>query len=164
MDIKPINAKKGGNIKFAPNRLKEKVGIGGIPEDRVEHATEIVAKYVAEFDDRAMRISQELAECIRKLPEGECVEVNPMLYERMYKISHDLKGEGATFGHPVISTISGLLLTYLENNDYKRLNSIIIKSHGDALLTILKHGLKDSDSQTVKEICMSLRKLAIKKA
>lgn len=155
----PINAKKNAHLKFPPNRLKEKIGHGGFDDAQIERATEIVAKYVAEFDDRAMGITQELDKCIKKLPLGSTVEVNPMLFEKIYKITHDLKGEGATFGHPVISIISGYLLTYLDRHSPKGVNSEIIKNHGDAMLTILKHGIKETDSKIVKEICSDLQKL-----
>jgi hypothetical protein len=156
MDIKPINAKSKMNIKFPPNKLKSKVGMGGFDEETIEHAQEVVKKYVAEFDDRALKISTELEACTKKLPQGDQVEINPMLYQRIYKITHDLKGEGATFGHPVISIISGILLKYLDCHDARRVSPIVIKSHTDALMVILKHGLKSSDNQTVQEICKDL--------
>lgn len=159
----PINAKKNHNLSFPPNKIKEKIGHGGFSEESIERATEIVQKYVAEFDERAKKIAQELDTCIKKMPQGVDVEVNPMLFERIYKIAHDLKGEGATFGHPVISIISNYLLTYLDRHDAKCLNTEIVKNHGDALMTILKHGIKETDNHIVKEICTDLQKLVQKK-
>lgn len=159
----PINAKKNANLKFPPNKLKEKIGYGSFDENYIERATEIVDKYVKEFDNHAIQTIEELSKCIQKMPQGSAVEVNPMLFERIYKITHNLKGEGATFGHPVISIISGYLLTYLDNHDARCLNSEIVKSHANAMATILKHGLKEAESKTVKEICADLQKLVKKK-
>lgn len=60
--------------------------------------------------------------------------------DRVYTIAHDLKGQGASFGYPLITKVGGLLCQYLKSrraNDAQGLR--IVAAHIEALGLIVEH-------------------------
>jgi chemotaxis protein histidine kinase CheA len=148
--------KKDHLVLTPPNRLKEKMGTGGISKTVLEKAEEIAEKHAIQFFKKANNSLIELQDCCDQIPKEGQSKIDIEIWSKIYKIAHELRGEGATFGHPIISDISKTLIVYLDGFKERPMNSVILKAHINALVVILKHGIKTGDNTTAKELCTTL--------
>lgn len=151
-----MQKKKDHIVLNPPNKLKQKLGSGGISKEDLEKAIKAVEKYSTQFFNKASTAMIELQDACDKIPKEDLAEIDSTLWKTIYKIAHELKGEGATFGYPIVSDIAQTLVIYLEAFQKRPLNVVILKAHIDALLVILKHGIKTHDNATAKELCATL--------
>ena len=151
-----MQKKKDHIVVNPPNKLKEKMGSGGISKEALEKAIQVVEKYSMQFFKKANIAMIELQDACDKIPKESLAEIDLALWKAIYKIAHELRGEGATFGYPIVSDIAQTLVIYLEAFQKRPLNVVILKAHIDALLVILKHGIKTHDNATAKELCVTL--------
>lgn len=159
------NQKPGKNdfiVVVPPNELKKKLGSGGISKNTLEMANALVEKYENVFISKANTVIFELQEICSELTKNPTEPISDHLRTTIQNISHELKGEGATFGHPLVSDISKNLNIYLDAHKTLPLNPIILKAHIDALRVILKNGIKSKDNAIANELCISLENIVQK--
>lgn len=77
---------------------------------------------------------------------------------RLFQASHDMKGQGATFGYPLITTIGNLLCRFIEKLGDPVCDDAIeaIACHIEALETVLREGIKDAGSESARALLESL--------
>ncbi|MDP3532383.1 MAG: hypothetical protein Q8S31_03740 [Alphaproteobacteria bacterium] len=159
------NKKPGKNdytIVIPPNSLKAKIGNGGVSKMSLEMANSLVEKYENIFISKANIVIQNLQKACNEIAENPTEPISKALRTIIENISHELKGEGATFGHPLISDIAKNLNVYLEIHKALPLNPIVLKAHIDALHVIIKHGIKSKDNAIANELCTSLENIVQK--
>ena len=116
------------------NHLKERTATpaGRAPQEMVADAGQKVAALADAFldiIDESIRAMQTLAARL-----GTSAETDDPLLARIYRIAHEVKGQGETFGYGLISTIGQSLCCLLERADpqERRLPASIV-THLDAL-------------------------------
>lgn len=132
-----------------PNRLKERASqAGGMSlEDMTKAGDQVVGesqldyRAVAESDAHDLRA---LVDRLRKAPE----EIHGDM-QGVFRIAHDMKGQAATFGYPLITNVANSLCRFVENFDASHVAATdvgalcdLIGIHVDALRVLLKHDLK----------------------
>ncbi len=89
---KPVQEKAAAPRKARPRKTKEAAALA-----RAELAVRRLSRV---FEDAAVASIEEM----RRLCEGW-----PETANAMYRLAHDLKGQGTTFGHPLVTEIAAEL-------------------------------------------------------
>jgi hypothetical protein len=126
-----------------PNRLRDKVKTSGknvINLDMLEKAENALADMADDYLEWAARDMIILQYAYEDLCEGDGNR-NEYL-DQVFSISHDMKGQGGTFGYDLVTKVGTYLCRLIEYYDKtiseKRLNDAI-GVHIDALNLILEH-------------------------
>lgn len=151
-DIFPEQQKlRHAELISPPNRLKEKVGTGGIDETVVNKAQELLERNTIDFEPIAHMMLDLLIDTINDAKAGnikgeEAIEA--MLYPAM-----QMKAQGTMFHYPLISDISHILVNFLETvNTMDRDVIDIVVAHKMSIKAVLASHLKGDGGKTGKEL------------
>lgn len=75
----------------------------------------------------------------------------------IYRIAHDMRGQGSTFGFPLVTRIAGSLCTYLKMPTEGDIAIKVAHAHIDALNKVIEHTVTDEASTTAAEILSTLQ-------
>ena len=134
-----------------PNRLKEKVGTGGIDETVLMKAQELLETNTIDFKPIAQMLVDVLHEAISDAKSGalkgeEAIE--SMLYPAM-----QLQAQGGMFHYPLISEISNTLVNFLEtvSTTDKDVMDIVV-AHKMSINAVLASQIKGDGGKTGREL------------
>jgi len=152
-----------------PNALKEKVGGGlvgpaEIPEDLLHEAEEQMERGADDFSVWAMEYVKELSELCKKALEDEEGMGRAKIFSEMNLLALELRGQGGTFGYPLITTFGKMLYdTTAEGCSEDNIAVEVVKSHVDAMRAVLREKV-DGDGGEVGRALLASLQLAIEKA
>lgn len=108
---KPQNDhQKNHHIIRPPNGLKAKVGSGHMDESLLKKAETVIEGFKDEFVESAKRDIAELTLIIEEIITTH----NIQHLEKAFILSHELKGQGGTYGYHLLSQIGTLFCRYIE--------------------------------------------------
>lgn len=134
-----------------PNKLKEKVGTGGIDEVVLNKAQNLLENNTVDFKPIASMLSDLLSEAITDAKLGKISgeqAIEAMIYPAM-----QLKAQGTMFHYPLITEISNILVNYLEtiNNTDKDVIDIVV-AHKMSINAVLSAEIKGDGGKVGKEL------------
>ena len=152
------------------NRLKEKAasGLGVTSGEQGSIAMEALEAAEAEFDRMSEDYPDWVQGHIKRLNEhlGHCVkspDSRHNQFKSLQEIAHDMKGQGGTFGYPLISHFGESLYQFTKPREvYSDDDVEIVKAHIDAMNAVIKGRVKGSGGEIGKELLTSFN-AAIKK-
>ena len=109
MDQKKV---RNAELLIPPNRLKAKIGSGGIDENVLVKAQELLESNTVDFKPIALMLVDVLHETISDAKAGTVTgekAIEAMLFPAMH-----LKAQGGMFHYPLISEIANILVNFLE--------------------------------------------------
>lgn len=124
------------------NKLKDKAaGLGStelvLDPDALAEAEAMFAKMGEDYPDWAGGLIKTMADLHRRCVDTPA-ERRP-LFEQITAIAHDLKGQGGTFGYPLISSFASSLNRFSSRrSDFQDSHVEIIKAHVDALRAVIR--------------------------
>jgi chemotaxis protein histidine kinase CheA len=145
--------------RFA-NRLHAKTGLppgatARISPEALQKAQVAIDEMAQDYPDWAMVHVDQLAERHKKLVFS--VPSRPEHYKEIHRVAHDMKGQGGTFGYPLVSTIAeSLYRTTGEAAKFSDAEAEIVKAHIDSIRVVLQHREKDPEGQTGKRVQRAL--------
>ncbi|MBM3602383.1 MAG: hypothetical protein FJX22_01185 [Alphaproteobacteria bacterium] len=146
-------------IFYPKNKVKDKVGSGGLTPELITESEEAV---VALQEDYGAIVEEQLKH-IWKIYEA--VEAGQLDREGgiadIMQAAFNFKGEATSFGYPMIGQMGASLYRYTTDNPHAD-KLIIIKLHLDAIGAIARHRVQDDKNPLAKEIAKNLE-LAIAK-
>ena len=122
-----------------PNPLKSKVGVGGPgavrPED-LERAEKVIAALGDDYLDWVQDDLTKLQAAFEGLKSAKAD--NSRELEEIYRIAHDIKGQGGSFDYQLMTGIGDHLCHFLETLDTANPAVIaVIELHVDALRLVI---------------------------
>lgn len=141
-----------------PNRLRAKTGTALGPTldeiiadaeaalDGLEvHYEDWIRDYLAEFK---AAMSAALAD---PLAAGEPLD-------KIRRVSHEVKGQGATFGYPLLTTVAHLLHRLVANHPDLAMKHLgIVAAHIDFMAIVVRDKIRDSGGRRENEIVAGLQ-------
>lgn len=136
------------------NTLKDKVGYIGTPGGEparidaaaFEKANAALEQMKEDYPDWVAKHIEEL-----RMHHARCVDSpNERLkrYALMREIAHDMKGQGATFGYPLMTTFASSLHDFVGPRAGTTDNHVeVIKSHIDSMAAVIKDRVKGSGGE-----------------
>ena len=145
-----------GKAKFItpPNKLKTKVGGGGIATERLEKAQEYINFNTIDFMPHAETFLEQAQEQV-KLAANNNFEPENLIRPIM-----QLKANGGMFQYYMISDVANSCLNFVENLEdaFNKDAADIIQAHIDAITTILKHQMSGNGGKEGKALIKELEK------
>lgn len=151
-DIFPQQQKiRNAELISPPNRLKEKVGSGGIDETVLMKAQELLERNTINFEPIANMLMDLLVEAIADAKAGDLKgeeAIEAMIYPAM-----QMKAQGSMFHYPLVSDISHILVNFLETVETMDRDVLdIVIAHKMSIKAVLASHLKGDGGKTGKEL------------
>lgn len=151
------------------NKLKEKtLGLAPVGDDQITFDEDLLAEATAAMEEMAEDYPDWVSVLIDKLAEEHrrCVDTPEHRYryfEALHAIAHDMRGQGGTFGYPLISDFSDGLYDFTTKNSGTSDNHVeIIKAHIDSMRVVIKQRVSGDGGEIGKQLKVGLD-AAIKK-
>lgn len=141
------------------NALAAKLSGAKISKDELERrlaaADENIASASAGFTEWAgADVAEALAAVDRLEGDGDSEEAKNLIF----RVAHDLKGQGTTFGYPLTTQIAGLLcdLIRLTSSSPSADRVSVIRAHLSALSLVLKQKIKGEGDAAAQHLVEKL--------
>jgi hypothetical protein len=138
------------------NRLREKTaGLGGggasISPEALKAAEEALGKMSEDYPDWVSGLIAKLHE-----QHGRCVDTpenRRECFEAINHMAHDMKGQGGTFGYPLITAFADSLYGFTSGtSDYSDNQVELIKSHVDAMRAVIRGRVSGDGGEIGKKL------------
>lgn len=143
------------------NRLKEKTaGLGrgsvSINLEALEAAEQALSKMSEDYPDWVSSLVAKLQE-----QHGRCVDTPEMrveCFEAINHIAHDMKGQGGTFGYPLITSFADSLygFTVKRPGEIEDKQIELVKSHLDAMRAVIRGRVSGDGGEIGQKLTESL--------
>ena len=153
-----MDEKPKAEVVDPPHAIRDKLSGGGDISDemlqRAEHAMQnlsdgFIEQAGADVDKLAVLYQEAMSD-----PDGR-----PEAIEQIFRISHDLRGQGTTFDYPLLTRVGSSLCTFAETIDPKNDKCFaLIGIHIDALRAIIIREIKGDGGPVGREIAEGLEK------
>lgn len=152
------------------NKLKEKAGVGRatagdstIATEALERALMEMKKSQEDYPDWVRQTLNELGDDLKAASEKDPVG-RQKHFKHIGALAHELKGQGGTFGYPLISVFGKSLNEFTEKEvSYVTDDHLeIVKAHIDLMRAVIKDRISGDGGMVGRELLMVLER-AIKK-
>lgn len=143
------------------NVLKEKTAGGGsgpvtINPAALQAATAALEKMSEDYPDWVAKNIEEL-----RVHHARCVDTpasRVRRYADMREIAHDMKGQGGTFGYPLMTTFAASLYDCVGPRSGMTDDHVeIVKSHIDSMAAVIKDRVKGNGGEIGKALTLGLK-------
>ena len=151
----------GARVFTPPNLLRAKVGNKPGPD-----LDQIVAKAEAALtelqDDYEVWIRDDL-KTLRDAVASLRQQVDPTVLERIKILSHEIKGQGSTYGYPLLTTVGHFLYGFIDRDaDVAARHLDLIDAHVDFMALVLSQKIRGEDDLQAQCIWSGLQDAAKK--
>lgn len=142
-----------------PNRLRAKVGQSRSVDERcIAHAETNYAKdreSCVGWADEPMAALSEILNALENDPMSRMAQM-----ERLYRVIHDLRGLGGTFGYPLVTKICANLGLHMDKLATPTdIDDSVVCAHIDALRAVFNEKAGGEDDATGAELVAELQAL-----
>ena len=147
---------------FAPqNLLRAKIGTKPGP-----NLDQIVAKAEAAIGELSEQYEVWIRDDLKTLRTAVASlrkEADPAILERIKILGHEIKGQGATYGYPLLTTVGHLLYIFIDrDSDVAARHLDLIDAHVNFMALILSENIDDQGGLQAQCILASLQNAADK--
>lgn len=138
-----------------PNELAKKVPKTGgkDPERAIAQAEQIVQKLEAEYIDKLGQDIDRLETYGRKYRDNR----DPRALDSLFKLIHNMRGQGSTFGYPLITDIGRSFCRYVrELPEHREVTPALIDQHVDAMKVVYKRSIKGEGDEIAQAVVEAL--------
>ena len=160
---KVVKPKDGSDVWYfrLSNNLKEKVGgmgssePGEIPIALLEEAEEELERAALDFTEWAAEYLAILSTLCDKALEKEGTRSTE--FEKINLLAHELRGQGGTFGYPLITVFGKMLYKVTGEGCVQDDNAVeIVKAHIDAMRAVIREKVAGDGGQVGRELLKTL--------
>jgi hypothetical protein len=139
-----------------PNLLKKKVGSGGLEASALKKAEKVFDGLRGEFEEIAGRDVVKLVDAANVL----LASPNDLKKrQEVYMIAHELRGQGGSYGYPLVTRFGDQLCRYLDATDMLDAKSlIIVKAAADAIAVVINAKVSGDGGETGRQLVGMLDK------
>ncbi len=144
-----------------PHAIRLKVSGGGaISEAMLKKANQVIEEMTASFLE-VLRV--EIDKMATLSQESKTATDKSALIERIFEVSHDLRGQASTFGFPLVTRIGSSLCRFTENADLTDARAQdVIDAHINSMKLVVVQGLRGDGGPAGQKIAAGLE-IAAKK-
>ena len=161
---KVVKPKKATDVWYfrLPNALKDKVGgmgaggPGELPTDLLEEAEEQLERAALDFTEWARDYLAKLSDlCTEALMHPERRNKH---FEEINLLAHELRGQGGTFGYPLITTFGKMLYEVTGKGCSENDAAVeIVKAHVDTMRAVLREKIAGDGGEIGRTLHESLQ-------
>jgi HPt (histidine-containing phosphotransfer) domain-containing protein len=158
-----VGEKKRVRVRFyrMRNRLKDKIGGGaggaGFSKEAMEKAENEFKKMAEDYPDWVGKFITQLQQELTAA-KGRAADMRTPNFVRINQLAHELKGQGGTFGYPLISIFGKSLfeLTAGRDGSISDEHLDLAKAHMDAMQAVIKGRVAGDGGAIGAELVKSL--------
>ncbi|MFQ5764483.1 MAG: Hpt domain-containing protein [Rhodospirillales bacterium] len=147
-----------------PNTLKEKVGTGGpgaVDLEALERAEEVITGMTDSYLSWVADDLKKMDEAFAKLQAATGDRKEEV--DAIFQVSHDIKGQGGSFGYDLMTAIGNELCRLIEKVDKVGPGEIeAIKLHIDSLKLVIAHDIKGQGGKEGEKMLAGLQQVCDK--
>jgi len=149
---------KDHQVITPPNRLKGAVGRAVAGDDPVARAEAALVELSGQFSDW-MHAECEALDRARRL--ALAAGMAPPQRAMLFRAAHDIKGQAATFGFPLVAAVADSLCVLLEETrDPRCIPAALIDQHVDAARAIVREHDRALAQTVAEELTHRLREMS----
>ena len=160
---KTVKAKSASDVwSFnLPNSLKEKPGGGkggppSLPASIMEEAEQSLERASLDFSTWANEYLANLGKLCDEASAEPAKRGN--LFAEINELAHELRGQGGTFGYPLISVFGKMLYDSTREGCPETDNQVeVVKAHVDAMRAVIREKVSGDGGQVGKELLAGLK-------
>ena len=157
-DLTAIRSFTDHEVITPPNKLQGAVGRAIDGDDPVARAEAALAQLSSEFTDWMHDECQQLDRARHNVKQNG---LGALPREALFRAAHDIKGQAATLGFPLVAEVAGSLCRLIEeSHDPKRIPLDLIDQHVDAVRAIIReHNRPNAEAiaaaltRTLRQVC-----------
>jgi hypothetical protein len=142
-------------VFMPPNMLKAKVGSGGLDSAAIKRAEQA-------FDELKHQFGDWIVEDVNRLVQRRDLYqalTNEATLSDLYRASHDLRGQAATFDFPMVARVAASLCKLTDDTNYGlELPIALINAHVDAIKIIVRDAIKDPTDQMATALATEMER------
>jgi len=145
------------DVKFItpPNKLKKKVGGGGVPKDRIEKAQDHIVNNTVNFVPQAQEFISEVTKLCKDAQNANTT----ITQDQLAKPIMNLKANGGMFQYDLITDVADICLTFTEEIETINPDAInVITAHVNTIQIIIKNDMKGNGGPEGKLLIKELQK------
>ena len=133
----------------------------GIDPEILARAEQAVAALGGDFIDQ----TKKSLEAHRNRLDAASDPPNRDALREVFSFAHDMRGQGGSFGYPLLSEIGGSLCHFLETREFQLVggDNVVIRSHFDAAAAILADEIAGDGDPVSQALVVSLLELVAKR-
>lgn len=147
-----------------PNTLKQKVGTGGpgaVDLEALQRAEEVITGMTDSYLNWVAEDLKKIDAAYTKLANAQGDGKKEM--EGVFQVSHDIKGQGGSFGYDLMTAIGNELCRLIEKIDTPGPGEIeAIKVHIDAMKLVIGEDMKGQGGKTGEKMLSGLQQVCDK--
>lgn len=147
-----------------PNTLKQKVGTGGpgaVDLEALERAEEVIVGMTDSYLNWVAEDLRKMDEAYAKLAAATGDRKKEI--SGVFQISHDIKGQGGSFGYDLMTALGNELCRLIEKIDKTGPGEIeAIKLHIDAMKLVIGEDMKGTGGKTGEKMLAGLQQVCDK--
>ena len=128
--------------------------LSNINADTIRRAEEAVGKLAEQYRDWVRGDLQKLSDGMTAAKAGGAART--AAYKEVRHIAHDLRGQGTTFGYPLITRIAQSISQVLKEGAADADSDIVLAVHFDALAKVIENDVSDAGGAAAGEIITTL--------
>lgn len=161
-DSAPDSSASEPEVQFFPpsNRLRSKVKVlapgTGFDMSAIERAEQAMDRLSVRFEGW---ILEEVDRLQKARDDVDAHGYSGEYAGELFRAAHDLKGQGMTFGYPLVTYVAGSLCKLLETlsaTETTKAPTTLIDHHVDAIRAIVRDRIKDNTHSTASTLANSL--------
>lgn len=160
-DVPDNPGKTWHSIVKRPNELKKKVPTsGGIdPTKAFDRADKIIKQMSSEYLDKLKTDIDEL----EKLGATYVAERSDESLERLFSLVHNMRGQGTTFGYPLITDIGRSFCRYVKERPPEvSIRGDVVDQHVAAMRVVYKQSIQGNGDEIAKAVVQALQQVVTK--
>jgi HPt (histidine-containing phosphotransfer) domain-containing protein len=157
-DLTSVRTFADHEVITPPNRLSGAVGRAIDGDDPVARAEAALAQLSSEFSSWMNAECEQLDRARRNVHQNG---MTALPREALFRCAHDIKGQAATLGFPLVADVAGSLCRLIEETpDPGRIPLALVDQHVDAVRAIIReHGRTRAEvvaaalTRTLRQVC-----------
>ena len=133
-----------------PNLLKKKVGNGGFDPNAIKRMDGAIRELKGEFEEQAKAATAELSAATLALLRAPN---DQMQRQTVYLIAHELRGQGGSYGYPLITRFGDQLCRYLDAAELLDAKALVgVKAAADAIAVVIANRVSGDGGETGRQL------------
>lgn len=149
-------------ITVAPTASKMKAKVGGpgaVDADALARAEQVIADMAGDYLEWAEEDLLNMEDALDKLKAANTKDRKEHI-ERIFQLSHDVKGQGGSFGYDMMTRIGDQLCRFVEALESAGAEEIeVIQLHFDAMKLIIANRMAGAGGEEAQKMFVDLKKV-----
>jgi HPt (histidine-containing phosphotransfer) domain-containing protein len=156
-DLTAVRTFADHEVITPPNKLQGAVGRALDGDDPVARAEAALAQLSSEFTDWMHDECEQLDRARRNVRQNG---LSAVPREALFRAAHDIKGQAATLGFPLVAEIGGSLCRLIEEtHDPRRIPLELVDQHVDAVRAIIREHSRPHAVAVAAKLTLKLREV-----